>query len=94
MKKAAPHASSSNTKGQSIEEDALWELETASHMDAISAHDGSLTPIESAILSMDADLQAGMRLIREIKNQTTMLETAFKLMSYEMTVLVKHLRKK
>jgi hypothetical protein len=94
MKKNAPLASTSTTKGRVIEEHATSELETASFMDATSASSGELTPVEAAILSMNGDLQAGMRLIREIKNQTAMLETAFKLMSYEMTVLTKSFQKK
>jgi hypothetical protein len=94
MKKNAPTASTSLSKDHATKEPALSELETASRMDDISASSGDLTPVEAAILSMNGDLQAGMRHVRELKNHTAMLETAFKLMSYEMTVLSKNFQKK
>ncbi len=56
-----------------------------------SAESGTLSPVESAILCMDKELRQGMLLIRDIKNQTAMLETAFKLMSYELGVISKEM---
>lgn len=48
-----------------------------------------LTLEQRAILDMDTQLLAGIRLIREIKNMTAQLETAFKLMTFELGVLSK-----
>lgn len=94
MKNRVPPAPTSHSQDPPIKDPVPSELGTASRMDGISALSGDLTPIEAAILSMNSDLQAGMRHIWELKNHTAMLETAFKLMSYEMTALSKNFGKK
>lgn len=61
-------------------------------MGDMSAPNGELTPVEAAILSMDEGLQKGLELAKEIMNMTKMMETSFKLMSYDLSQLSKHIQ--
>ena len=53
-----------------------------------------LTPVEAAILQMDQEIRQGISLAQDIKRQAALLETAMKLMVYELQEISKHLKKK
>lgn len=59
------------------------------HMDNMCALNGELTPMEAAVLHIDAELAKVMNLVRDIKDQVETLEDACKTMRNEMKAIKK-----
>lgn len=93
MKKRAKPAKSLGTQvDQQIKALVAQENAEALLMGGISAHDGSLSPIEAAILALDHDTQSMLRLLQQIKNQTLLFETFQRSMAVEILKIKQQLR--